>query len=116
MNVKYRKVCEQLGWVVHECKDGSVELETDTPAGEDFIFCVQAKNFVDNVKEYAESFDPENHAFELYQAGKNGFRGVPSLHVLVHDADAIDDMLEKLALALCEARQEGKVDWHAWRD
>lgn len=116
MYKKYEKVCERLGWQVHECDDGSAELETESPAGEDIIFCVWGKDPVDEVQRYAEDFDPEDHAFELYQAGKNGFRGVPSLHVLVHDADAIDNMLEKLAIELCAARQEGKVNWNAWRN
>ena len=42
MNEKYREICERLEWAVLEGTDGTVELEKHSPAGEDFIFEVDA--------------------------------------------------------------------------
>jgi len=42
MNARYLDACEKLDWSVHECDDGTVELEKYSPAGEDFIITVEA--------------------------------------------------------------------------
>lgn len=100
MNERYREICERLDWSVHEDDDGTIELEKYSPAGEDFIFTVSAENFVDDVKEYAADFDPEDHIAMWIIAKQNGARGVPSARELVHDAEDIDKMLQELAAAL----------------
>lgn len=102
MNPKYREVCERLEWSVYECGDGSIELEKHSPAGEDFSICVGAGNFVDNVKEYAASFDQEEH-IEMWVLARHTVSGVPSIKELVKDAEDIDKMLKELAEALFQA-------------
>lgn len=95
---------ETLGWNVYCGDDGYVELSQCSGAGEDFLFTVSANNLIEDVKDYAESFDSEEHAAMWYNAGQSGVRGVPSLHTLVKDADEIQEMLEDLAINLCEYR------------
>lgn len=102
MNPKYREVCERLEWSVYECGDGSIELEKYSPAGEDFSICVGAENFVGNVKEYAASFDQEEH-IEMWVLARHTVSGVPSIKELVKDAEDIDKMLKELAEALFQA-------------
>ena len=97
---------ETLGWDVYCDGDGSVELYQFSPAGEDFGFTVSANNLIEDVKDYAESFDSEEHAAMWYDAGQSGVRGVPSLHELVEDADAIQEMLNDLATNLCAYREK----------
>lgn len=105
---KYMDVLERLDWSVHEDGDGNIELEKYSPAGEDFIITVGAENFVDNVKEYAASFDQDEHIEMWISARRNGVRGVPSARELVKDAEAIDAMLKELAEALFAAELEAE--------
>ena len=97
---------ETLGWNVYCGDDGYVELYQRSGAGEDFLFTVSANNLIEDVKDYAESFDSEEHAAMWYDAGKRGVRGVPSLHTLVEDADEIQEMLNDLAMNLCAYREK----------
>ena len=97
---------ETLGWNVYCGDDGYVELYQRSGAGEDFLFTVSANNLIEDVKDYAESFDSEEHAAMWYDAGRRGVRCVPSLHELVEDADAIHEMLEDLATNLCAYREK----------
>ena len=102
LNPKYRKICEDLEWALHVYDDGTVELEKYSPAGEDFIFTVNAENFAREVEEYAESFDVDEHIAMWIEAKRNGTAGVPSARELVHDAEEIDKMLQELAEALTQ--------------
>ncbi len=97
---KYIDICEELGWWLHVYEEENyVEIGQSSPAGEDFFFDVSISNFVEDVKEYASDFDPDDHA-EMW-VGCRGTRGVPiSIRQLIDDADAIKDMLEELAMAL----------------
>lgn len=106
MNERYREVCENLDWSVTDTGDGNIELEKYSPAGEDFTITVGAEKFVDNVKAYAASFDPEEHVEMWILARRSGTRNVPSSCALVEDAKAIDKMLQKLAQALFAAELE----------
>ena len=109
MNTNLENMCayiETLGWDVYCDDDGSVELYQFSPAGEDFGFTVSESNLIEDVKDYAESFDSEEHAAMWYDAGQSGVRGVPSLHELVEDADAIQEMLNDLAINLCAYREK----------
>lgn len=105
MNENYRAVCERLGWQYADDGYGNIELEKDSPAGEDFIITVGAENFVDNVKEYAAHFDQEEH-IEMWVKARRMVTGVPSVKELVEDAAAIDTMLKELAEALFTAELE----------
>ncbi len=109
MNTNLEKLfayIETLGWDVYCDGDGSVELYQFSPAGEDFGFTVSESNLIEDVKDYAESFDSEEHAAMWYDAGQSGVRCVPSLHELVEDADAIQEMLNDLATNLCAYREK----------
>ena len=106
MNEIYREVCENLNWSVTVCEDGTVELETTSPAGEDLIVTVEEENFVDNVKAYAASFDKDERIEMWILARRSGTSGVPSAKELVEDAQAIDDMLRELSCALFAAELE----------
>lgn len=109
MNKRYIKICEKLGWKVTEYKNRSdetditVELQKYSPAGEDFIFTVNKKDFVENVKEYAAHFDVDEH-IEMWAEAKihNTTSGIPSIRRLAVDAEEIDEMLQELAVALFE--------------
>ena len=96
MNRKIRRICENLDWSIHEYKT-DVELEKFSPAGEDFFFCVDKKDFINNVIEYAEDFDADEHA-EMWVTNRHTVNGVPqSVRTLIDDADAIKEMLLELA-------------------
>lgn len=97
---KYREICEDLGWDVTVGNDGTVELEKYSPADEDFIFTVHMSNFVKEVEEYADDFDIDDHIAMWIEAKNNGTAGIPSTRELVHNAEAIKEMLNELAEAL----------------
>lgn len=100
---KYLEALEAHGWAVSSyTDDGRVELEKYSPAGEDFIMCVEVENFPDAVMEYYEDFDVDEHIEMWVEARLNGTSGVPSTRRLAEDAEAIDEMLKELAYALAE--------------
>lgn len=100
---KYLEILEAHGWAVSSyTDDGRVELEKYSPAGEDFIMCVEVNNFPDAVMEYYEDFDVDEHIEMWVEARRNGTSGVPTTRRLVEDAEAIDEMLKELAYALAE--------------
>lgn len=111
MNDTIIAICERLGWTVREYQNGDVDLAKFSPAGEDFTFGVSSKNFVEDVKEYAASFDIDEH-IEMWAEAKihNTTSGVPSIRRLVIDAEAIDEMLQELATALAEAEDEDDTE------
>jgi len=94
-------ILEARGWsVCGYVDDGRVELEKYSPAGEDFIVCVEVKNFPRAVAEYAAEFDVDEHIAMWLEAKRNGVDGVPNTRELVQDAMDIDKMLDELADAL----------------
>lgn len=104
MNNKFVDICEQLGWNVIEY-DKEIELAQYSPAGEDFsiiLVCEQndTKEIISELKDYYESFEPEEHVIEWIDAKKNGVRGIPDLRTLLDDAEQIDDMILELVAAL----------------
>lgn len=101
---KYIDVLEKMDWSVSSyTDDGRVEIETYSPAGEDFLMCVEVENFPRAVAEYAAGFDIDEHIEMWIEAKRSGTNGVPSARELVHDAEAIDKMLDELADALAAA-------------
>lgn len=109
MNQKYLDKLEQLDWAVNE-DESSIELEKYSPAGEDFIFSVSTDNFVDDIKECAVNFDPDEHIEMWVMAKHNDGKNIPSIRELVEDADAIDEMFQELAIAMCEVQNEIERD------
>lgn len=103
-------ICERLDWTVCEYQNGDVDLAKYSPAGEDFIFGVSSKNFVDDVKSYAAGFDQDEHIEMWIEARKNGTKGIPSIRELVKDAEDIDRMLQELAAALAEVEDEDDTE------
>lgn len=93
------EVFDDLNWHFHRYSDGSWMLESWSPAGEDICFDIEGKDIPAEVAEYAEDFDPDEHA-EMWVEHR-GKGGCPStIRELVDDADAIKEMLKTLADAL----------------
>lgn len=103
LNNRLRAVCENLDWTIAEVDSDRIELGKYSPAGEDFSFITDVENFVEGAKEYAASFDPDEHIEIWIEARRSGTSGVPSTRELVKDAEDIDEMLRELAVALWEA-------------
>lgn len=87
------------GW--HRNERNYVELEKYSPAGEDFGMIIDfdmdnpIDSFLDNLKEYSEDFDIDEHVeMWLPSRGKGGCPG--SISELVQDAEAIRDMIVEL--------------------
>lgn len=94
-------IAERLEISTDECRREEMDFHFCSDAGEDFRFCVWPEDDYNEipgkVREYAESFNPEEHAREWYHAG----RGEPeSLKVLLDDAKAIKRKLIAFADAL----------------
>lgn len=90
---------EELGWRVI-VDEKTWEFQKYSPAGEDFWISISGKDVVDELLDWYEGFDPEDHVMMHMEAKKHGVSGVPSLKELVEDADAIDEMIEELYDAL----------------
>lgn len=95
---KYIDILEQNDWSIsYYTDDGRVELETYSPLGEDFLIIVKVENFPEAVREYANDFDANEHAAMWIEA-RGKINGAPeSIRELIDDAEAIQDMLNKLA-------------------
>lgn len=102
---------EKLEWRVL-ISENCWEFQKYSPAGEDFWFGVTGSDVVEEVLEYYETFDTEDHVMGLMEAKRNGFSGVPSLKELVEDADAIKEMIGELYEALhnAEVRRRGEME------
>lgn len=102
LSKQIRAICEKLDWNITQDEE-DIELEKCSPTGEDFVFIATEANFVDDVKQYAADFDPNEHVEMWVKARASGTKGIPSVVELVDDARAIDKMLQELAAALAEA-------------
>lgn len=104
MNKQIKRICENLDWTLREYEE-DFELAKYSPAGEDFFFTVSKKNFLDDVINYAESFDADEHA-EMWVENMHTVSGVPqSIRTLIDDADAIKEMLLELANKLSRSKK-----------
>ena len=71
-----------------------LELETWSPAGEDFLVSLYGSNddeILHSLYEYAEDFDPEEHVLFCVN-----MRGAPGIRTLLHDADKMAEELDSL--------------------
>lgn len=75
---EYLDILEKRDWSVSSyTDDGRVEIEWYSPAGEDFIICVGVEKFPDEVLDYSDSFDVDEHIAMWIEAKQNGTQGVP---------------------------------------
>jgi hypothetical protein len=92
------------GWHCNE--RNYVELEKHSPAGEDFSMIIDfdmenpIDSFLENLKEYSDDFDIDEHV-EMWipERGKGGCPD--SIRELVEDAEDIKEMIFELWDALC---------------
>ena len=89
-----REKIENTGWTVRKYED-EWEIAQYTPAGEDFFFTVSTDNIIDEIKEYAEDFDVDEHVIMWIEA-HNSCSGIPNVRELLEDAEWIDNELQKL--------------------
>lgn len=96
MTKKQKTICENLGWDVL-FDENDIILSQYSPASENFFFYAEKTRFKDSVKEYAEDFDPDEHAI-MWIENMHTVKGVPqSIRTLINDADAIKEMLTELS-------------------
>ncbi len=96
MTKKQQYICKRLGWNIIS-EDNYIMLEQFSPAGEDFFFYVDKTNFAKSISEYAEDFNPTEHA-AIWVKNMHTVNGVPqSIRILIDDADAIKQMLTELS-------------------
>lgn len=104
---EYLDILEKRDWSVSSyTDDGCVEIEWYSPAGEDFIICVGVEKFPDEVLDYSDSFDVDEHIAMWIEAKQNGTQGVPGARQIVHDAEEIEKELDELAFELQEAERK----------
>lgn len=71
-----------------------LELETCSPAGEDFLVYLYGSNddeILHSLYEYAEDFDPEEHTLSCVD-----MREAPGIRTLLRDADEMAEELNSL--------------------
>lgn len=113
---------EELGWNVdfgeQETEYGTLknyaEFSQYSPAGEYFLFNAfydgSADDLSEQVSKYCYNFDVDEHIEMWVEAKLGGDASVPSVRILVGDAETIKEMLETLAdelhEVLCEELKE----------
>ncbi len=104
---KVLDIMDSKSFRVYDCGDNTYEVEFYSDAGEDFVFTLStdgtAEGFAKELRSYADDFEPDEHAGEMYEAGKNGLSGVPNLSVLIRDAESIGEYLSDVANAVTDA-------------
>lgn len=87
------KKLEKHGFYVHKEKDG-YEIQQYTPAGEDWCLFFRK---LEEIKNYAENFDPEKEFTMWFNAKQSGIRGVPSIPELWKDQLWKQELLQEIA-------------------
>ena len=118
-----KEILEKLlpDWGVTQYEDGSFELETHSPEGEDVLLTLQGDTFEEMtrfVEGYYDDFDPDDHAAQIYHAKHYGtaeeqrfYAPAPeSLEDLLEDARWIDNAYWQVREKLLEASQKEEDD------
>lgn len=104
---EYLDILEKREWRVSGyTDDGRVELEWWSPAGEDFIVCVEVENFPDEILNYSDVFDPDEHIEMWVGARANGRQDIPCARRIAKDAEDIQKELDELAFELQGGRKK----------
>lgn len=102
---EYLDILEKREWSVSSyTDDGRVEIEWYSPAGEDFIICVGVEKFPDEILNYSDDFDPDEHIEMWVEARANGRQDVPGARRLAKDAEDIAKELDALGANACSFR------------
>lgn len=104
MYSKIREVCEDLGGKWTDCGD-SIELENWSPADEDLILTCDKNSLIDEIWEYAATWDIDDHIEMWVRARPSGW-GIPSVRELCQDAEYIYEMLQDLAAAVTKCEED----------
>lgn len=102
MNTKqFIKIAEGLGWSVTKDR-ADIELQQYTSFGQDFNFSVnRTEDYVKQVYEYYNSFDPSAKALLWCDDDGHGKNGAPyHLKDIIADMEEVEQMLEQLYDAL----------------
>ena len=67
---------------------------------------MNVENFPDEILNYSDDFDPDEHIEMWVEARANGTQGVPGVRQIVHDAEEIEKELDELAFELQEAERK----------
>lgn len=108
------KIKEETDWLIvshDENEKGLVtwELENFSPAGEDLVLSIEgitSEDMISDIVDFANNFDPDEHIERWIEARRIGVKGVPSTQVLVEDANAIGEMLQRLADKVNELKEK----------
>lgn len=103
MKITYKQlvdICDKEGWEVYP-SDDTIDIRQGSPRGEDFGFTIDKnKDYVEQIENYADNFDADEHVEMWVEAKRNGVSGVPSITELVDDARDIQKMLYDLVNAV----------------
>ena len=94
---KFIRIAEKLGWSVSKDKE-TLELQQYTSYGQDFIFSVNRNDdYVMQVYNYYESFDPDEEALLWVDDSGHGKNGAPyRLADIITDMEEVETMLQEL--------------------
>ena len=99
---KIREICENLGWKWTDYGD-DIELENWSPAGEDLILTCDKRSLTAEIREYAITWDIDEHVTMWVREGRSG---IPNVRELCQDAEDIYEMLQDLAAAVTKCEEE----------
>lgn len=104
---KFILIAERLGWSVTKDRY-DIELQFYTDYGQDFSFSVNRnEDYVKQVYDYYNSFDPEQEALLWVGDDGHGKNGAPyHLKDIIKDMEEVEYMLEKLYETLIDFKKK----------
>ena len=109
MRKKLLQAVEKCGWTV-ETEGKYINLLNSSPAGEQLVITISARALpreaIDQIVNYANNFDVDEHVEMWVQAKASGSKGIPPITTLVKDASEIAEMLKTLAETVEEIKNQ----------
>lgn len=108
------------GWSVYGSVEEGFELSGYSPAGENIILDLRGKTLdemADYLEQYYESFDPDDHAAQIYHEKHYGTEDMQRFYAsapddltdLLDDAHAIEDMISDVIGKLRRAAKKNRM-------